>query len=151
MRQVLRWRPRRTAIVAAALAAAMLIAAPASAGHRPTGYFSPNGDFFTKIVRDNGIRLEIGSLAFRGRYQLCVVTPDGDRSCKRFRLSDADADGVYADSVRWQRHFPDGGPGRYRVIWRKGGSRLGEVLGFHVRPPIACASFLAKCAAPGAG
>jgi hypothetical protein len=64
------------------------------------------------------------------RYRLCVVAPDGSRACRRFRLVEGlDA---YSSSVVWREHFPNRGPGAYRVTWRKlDGTRIGRTLGFH--------------------
>ena len=119
-----------TLVVAAALTLSPDVA---GASNRPTSYCSPSGDYCTETDVKNGFRrLRIGSLSFSGRYQLCVTGPQDIRQCKRFRMTE-NQNGLYGDSVRWRRQFSFQGPGAYRVSWHKFGSRLGPVLGFHVR------------------
>ena len=122
----------RLALVLAAAVAMTLVPSAAQADHRDNDYCSPSGDYCTEVRKNDGVRLRIGSLAFGGRYRLCVTTPDDDRTCKEFFMREND-EGFNADSVRWARHFPTEGPGAYRVSWHKFGDRLGPVLGFHIR------------------
>lgn len=126
------WVARTVAVLLAMAMALTLTPTSAQAGHRPRSYCSPNGDYCTEAVKDDGVRLKIAGFAFRGRYKLCVTTPHEDRTCQEFRMTENDA-GQYADSVRWARHFPSEGSGAYRVAWRKSGERLGPVLGFHIK------------------
>ena len=126
------WAARTVLVLLAMAMALTLTPTIARADHRPNGYFSPNGDYYTKAFKDDGVRLELGALAFSGRFRLCVTTPDDERTCRRFRLREDD-DGVYKRRVRWAEHFPTAGPGAYKVSWHKGGGRLGPVLGFHIR------------------
>lgn len=119
-------------LVLAAMMALTLLPAPAQATHRPRQYCSESGDVCAQTIKDDGVRLQIGSFAFRGRYRLCVTTPDEDRTCKEFRMRER-ASGLYASNIRWARHFPTEGPGAYRVSWHKFGSRIGPVLGFHIK------------------
>ena len=126
------WAARTVLVLLAMAMALTLTPTIARADHRPNSYCSPNGDYCTEAIKDDGVRLKIGAFAFRGRYKLCVTTPHGDRTCREFRMTE-NAAGQYADSVRWARHFPNHGAGAYRVVWRKFGDRLGPVLGFHIR------------------
>jgi len=117
---------RRLALLISATA---LVPATASAAPRDS-YCSPSGDYCTSIKRDgDDAILRIGAFAFDGRYRLCVTSPRGARSCKGFGLR-ADVAGIFGSRVRWSRHFPGGGPGLYRVAWRKFGNRLGPRLAF---------------------
>jgi hypothetical protein len=105
----------------------------ASATHRPSAACSPSGDVCQSVTKVDGVRkLRIVLAAeFFTRYTLCVTGPDL-RECHRFRVHEAAA-GTFAGSVRWRDRFTVQGPGAYTVVWRSGGSRVGRILGFHVR------------------
>ncbi len=111
--------------VLAVLAAALLAAAPAGAVQRCSA-----GDTCVAAERRGGeLVLSIGtSPAGPSRYRLCVTAPDGSRTCRRFRLRGEGE--IVGSSIRWERHFPDRGPGRYRARWN-GFPRRGLV--FRVR------------------
>ena len=120
-------------LIAGALLVSLAVTVPAaSAGEAAPrdSYCSPTGDYCTSVKKQGGERfLRIGTFSFTGRYRLCVTPPEGGRTCRGFTLKAEEA-GIYGSRVRWGAHFPDGGPGLYRVAWRKFGNRLGPRLGF---------------------
>jgi len=69
------------------------------------GTYEPGGDFAPTRLWE-----------VAGRYDICVRAPDGSRACKRFKAF-VEEGGLTALRVRWSRHFPDRGPGVYRVRW----------------------------------
>ena len=115
-----------TALALSALAAALLAPAAAEAVER----CSPSGDTCVAVERRGGeLVLQIGtSPAAPRRYRLCVTAPGGSRTCRRFRMRGEGE--IIGSTVRWERHFPDRGPGRYRARWN-GFPRRG--LAFRVR------------------
>ncbi|HYN35949.1 MAG TPA: hypothetical protein VEV82_03140, partial [Actinomycetota bacterium] len=58
------------------------------------------------------------SIAFKyfNRYKLCVTAPDNSRDCDTFNIHKQGSS--FGDSVRWSRHFPNGGSGPYSVKWK---------------------------------
>ena len=129
---------KRVTVIALVMAAA-LVAAPLSLGDAQKrsvvdSYCSPTGDYCTGItIRRQRVKFEIGTFAFRGRYELCVRA-GSRKDCEFFRL-ERDHD-VYTDKIDWARHFPSA-PGEYKVAWKKFGHRLGPQLGFRVEGPVA--------------
>ncbi len=122
----------RIAVLAAASVALALAMLPSAAGAR-SSYCSPTGDYCTSVHRTGGdVLLRIATFSFRGTYRLCVRAPDGSATCKRFRLLRGRA-GIYSSSKGWSRHFPNRGPGVYRVRWQKFGKDLGPRLSFRRR------------------
>ncbi len=129
---------KRTGLALGALVAvALVLPAPAAAR---SSFCSPTGDFCIRIASQDGSPLmSIGTFAHRGRYSLCVTAPDGSRACRRFLLTPEVHD-LFGSHVRWSRHYPDRGPGTYRVRWRQAGTNLGPRLSFrrgptmHLRP-----------------
>jgi hypothetical protein len=116
---------RRLLLVAVVAAAAAL--APAAAAK--VSYCSPSGDYCTSVAKLKGIRFfRITSFAFNGRVRICVRDPKGGRVCHSFRLNKQGP--AYGLSIRWRRHYPDRGPGAYRVSFFLGSTRLGPVLAF---------------------
>jgi hypothetical protein len=116
---------KRLPLVAVVLAAAAL--APAAAAK--VTYCSPTGDYCTSAAKVKGVRyLRITSFAFNGRVKICVRDPKGGRACRSFRLTKSGQ--AYQLNIRWRRHYPDRGPGTYRVSFLLGTTRLGPVLTF---------------------
>jgi hypothetical protein len=116
---------RRLLLVTVVLAAAAL--APAAAAK--VTYCSPTGDYCTSAAKVKGVRyLRITSFAFNGRVKICVRDPKGGRVCHSFRLTMSGQS--YGLNIRWRRHYPDRGPGTYRVSFFLGTMRLGPVLAF---------------------
>lgn len=114
------------------LLAALVLAAPGSATHgrRIASYCSPSGDVCYGIFDYSGeIRFEL-TLAARyfGRYRLCVRPPAGATTCRSFPVKKTGAS--YGGAVRWQKNYPQRGPGAYRVRWRLGTQALGPALTF---------------------
>lgn len=112
-----------------ALTAALFLV-PAGPAAARSSYCSPTGDYCVS-ARNKGsdVLLRIGTFSFQGRYRLCVRAPNGEATCRRFRLFET-RDGIYASSKGWSRHFPNEGKGIYRVRWQYGGSNLGPRLSF---------------------
>ena len=77
------------------------------------------------------LRITLMARYFR-RYRLCVTAPDGERACKRFRVREL-SNGLWEGNVRWARHFPNRGHGRYRVRWFAQGRALGPAVAFRRR------------------
>ncbi len=118
---------RRLAALAAAPALLLAAAPPAPAA---TAYCSPTGDLCYDTLAGPPVLLRITTQAkYFARYRLCVTTPGGDRSCKRFRMRRTGS-GLYASNVRWARHFPNRGRGRYKVRWFGLGNPLGPPVTF---------------------
>ncbi len=118
-------------VVISALAAASCL--PAAAKHRPTVFCSETGDYCVSAKREDGVRkLRIALAAkYFSRYRLCVTGPNDDRTCKTFRIESM-GNGIYGDVVAWRRHFPDEGPGAYKVRWKNTDAGFrSKVLGFH--------------------
>jgi hypothetical protein len=116
---------KRLLLLAVVLGAAVL--APAAAAK--VSYCAPTGDFCTSVAKVKGVRtFRLTSFAFNGGVKVCVRDPKGGRVCRRFQLTNSGP--AYNLAVRWRRHFPDRGPGTYRVTFTLGAARLGPVLAF---------------------
>lgn len=132
MRNVMVTRMMAMTVMAAAL---LTVVRPAQGHHLPEGYCSED---MCQSVAVDGVRKLSITLAERyfGRYYLCVKDPRGRDTCIDFRIQRLD-DGGFGDTVRWRRHFPDGGQGRYAVRWFRvpefgpPTERVGRRLGFH--------------------
>ena len=102
-------------------------AAPASAA---SAYCSPSGDLCYGASARAPVRLSITLMAeYFKRYRLCVTGPDGARDCKRFRVRQIN-NGLWEGRVRWARHFPNRGRGRYKARWFALGNALGPAVTF---------------------
>ena len=111
---------------------ALVLPAPAAA----RSSFCTQGDTCIAVSRRDGvIRLAIGTSPLAGRrYRLCVTAPDRSRTCKRFRLVANDGGEIAGSSVRWSRHFPRKGPGKYFARWALGdGTDFLPALDFRLR------------------
>ena len=95
-----------------------------------TRFCSQTGDYCTETIKSRRgvVYLELRSLSFNGRYTLCVTPPGENTDCRFFTLRRSGD--RYISHVRWDANFPDGGAGRYRVVWRLGPDQLGPALGF---------------------
>ena len=122
---------RKILLVAVASALVVAVAPTARASHHPDSHCSESGDVCQSTTKVEGIRKLRVTLAAKyfDRYKLCVIAPDGHRACKSFEIHKQGS--VYGDSVGWRKHFTDEGNGAYTVIWKTGGERFGEKLGFH--------------------
>jgi len=112
--------------------AALLLPAPAAA----RSSFCTGGDTCIAVTRRDGVvRLAIGTSPLAGRrYRLCVTAPDKSRTCRRFRLVVSGGGEIAGSSVRWSRHFPRKGAGKYVVRWALGGgSDFLPALDFRLR------------------
>ncbi len=103
------------------------VAPEATTGARSASYCSPTGDYCLGIRGSRGAALlSIATLAFRGRYRLCIDGPAG-YGCQSFRLR-PQGRGLYASTVRYRPTRT----GRYTASWFKGGGKLGRSLFFRV-------------------
>jgi hypothetical protein len=119
----------RLPVVFAIGLAALALAASASAA---TNYCSPSGDYCTSTQRLGGaVFLRLSTFSFMGPVRICVTDPKSKRVCRTFRLTKRGA--MYQVKVRWHRNYPNTGPGRYRVAFFLGTTRLGPVLDFRIR------------------
>ena len=125
---------RRAAVPLTILA--VLLCAPAVATARTT-YCSPSGDLcYGALDKGSMVSLRLTLMAgYFTRYRLCVTAPDGTRDCRRFRLHRIEH-GMYDSKIRWARHFPRRGPGRYHARWRYAGGVLGPRVSFLEGPSI---------------
>jgi hypothetical protein len=119
----------RRLVVAVVVLAAL---AAGSSAEAASNYCSPSGDYCTSTARVGGaVMLRLTTFSFSGLIRVCVTDPKGTRVCRTFRLSRRS--GTWQASVRWHRKFPNAGPGRYRVAFFLGRTRLGPVLDFRLR------------------
>ena len=120
--------PRRTAVACAVAAA--LVAATAAPASAASVYCSPSGDLCYGAFAKPPVKLRITLMAqYFKRYRLCVTGPDGERDCKRFRVRQVN-NGLWEGRVRWARHFPNRGHGRYKARWFALGNALGPAVTF---------------------
>jgi hypothetical protein len=116
----------RRLFIAVVVVAAAALAPTASA---KVAYCAPTGDFCTSVAKVKGVRtFRLTSFAFNGAVKICVRDPKGGRVCRSFRLSKMGP--AYGMAIRWRRHYPNRGPGTYRVAFTLGSARLGPVLAF---------------------
>ena len=119
----------RGLVLAAAAVAALAVAPAASAA---SSYCSPSCDYCTSTQRVGGaVMLRLTTFSFSEPVRICVTGPNGRRVCKTFRPAKRGA--TWQVNVRWHRHFPNAGRGRYRVGFFLGRTRLGPVLDFRLR------------------
>jgi hypothetical protein len=118
-----RWRPRRTRFG---------IADRRTVDRVRKRFCSQTGDYCTETIKSKRgvVYLELRSFSFEGRYTVCVTTPAGRTDCRQFTLRRRGD--LFVSQVRWSTNFPDGGVGRYRVVWRLGRQQLGRALGFRI-------------------
>ena len=111
-------------LLVATLGALVLTASAAA----KESYCSPTGDYCTSVAKLKGVRyLRIGTFSFTGRVKICVKDPTAARVCRSFRLTGSG--GMWEVKLIWKRHYPNRGPGTYRVIFFYG-TRLGPALDF---------------------
>jgi hypothetical protein len=133
----------RLALVLAAFASAWVagnaFAAPGE--KRIASYCSPSGDVCYGIFNRRGkVYLRITTAArYFGRYTLCVrllpIGSDGEhaRRCGSFPVF-RQSGSTWGSSVNYARQYPITIPGKYRVTWNLGATRLGPPL--HFRLPL---------------
>jgi hypothetical protein len=117
------------ALVLAFILGALALAPAAAAADR---YCSPTGDFCTSTRRISGaVYLRLSTFSFSGPVKVCVTEPGGIRQCRTFRLRRRGS--AWQLNLRWRTYFSPAGPGRYRVAFFLGRTRLGPVLDFRKR------------------
>jgi hypothetical protein len=95
-----------------------------------SAYCSSSGDVCFGVLQGGPVRLNLSLAAkYFNRYKLCVTTPGGSRTCRRFSVH-LGSRGAYSSTVRWSRHFPNGGAGTYKARWFAGGNALGPSVSF---------------------
>jgi hypothetical protein len=116
-----RWRPRRNRFG---------VESRRTVDRVRSRFCAESGDYCTETIKSprGVVYLELRSISFNGRYTLCVTPPEGKADCRFFTLRRSGD--RFVSQVRWSTNFPDGGPGRYRVIWRLGPDQLGPALEF---------------------
>ncbi len=119
---------RRLALIGALVASLAL--APSAAAK--SNYCSPTGDYCTSTARVGGaVLLRLTTFGFSGSIRICVADPKAKRVCRNFLLRKRGP--MWQVSVRWHRHFPNGGKGLYRVRFFTQSTQLGPVLDFRLR------------------
>ena len=116
-----RWRPRRSRF---------RVVSRRTVDRVRSRFCADSGDFCTKTIKSKRGRifLEIQSVSISGRYTLCVTPPGGETDCRFFTLRRTGD--RFESSVGWGANYPDGGLGRYKVVWRLGADQLGPALEF---------------------
>jgi hypothetical protein len=101
---------------------------------RIASYCSQTGDLCFGIFEQRGVvTFELTTFArYFSRYSICVRPPSGATTCRSFPVKRRNQ--LYGGVVRWNRNFPNKGPGRYQVAWKQSGQRLGPSLRFRVAP-----------------
>jgi hypothetical protein len=121
-------RPLLAALAAGAAACAFGVgAAPAGA---KSVYCSPTGDYCYSAADERGVvRIRLSTFSFQEPVEVCVSHRKG-RECRSFTPRKS-KHGLFTFAVRWSRHFPNHGPGNYRVRFRlPGASAFGDPLTF---------------------
>lgn len=98
---------------------------------RLPSYCSETGDVCYGISRARGawsLKLVLAAKYFSS-YELCVRPVGKAKRCKMFPVKKTGVGGQWGGKVYWTQHFPRA-PGRYRVTWSQGGSRIGPPLDF---------------------
>ena len=116
-----RWRPRRNGF---------RVIETRTVDRVRSRFCSQTGDYCTETIKSKRdvVYLQLRSISFNGRYTLCVTPPAGKTDCRFFTLRRSGD--RFVSQVRWSTNFPDGGVGRYKVVWRLGPDQLGQPLGF---------------------
>ena len=116
-----RWRPRKSRFG---------VADRHTVDRVRSHFCAQSGDYCTKTTKTQRgrIYLQIRSVTLSGRYTLCVTPPEGAQDCRFFTLRRSGD--RFVSQVGWKANFPDGGTGRYEVVWRLGSQQLGPTLGF---------------------
>jgi hypothetical protein len=109
-------------ICAAVIGACLLALLPATAGARPrweSSYCSPTGDYCDGVYVERTRHFRFTTFSLRGRMRVCVRAPSRKVDCRRFRLRYI-GHALYEVDVRWRKHFPYRGRGRYTVRFSQG-------------------------------
>jgi hypothetical protein len=98
---------------------------------RLPSYCTPSGDVCTGISHGDGswnLKLTLAARYF-SRYHLCVRRLGKARTCGTFPVKKTGVGAQWGSKVYWSHYFPRA-PGRYRVTWWQGKSRVGPPLDF---------------------
>jgi hypothetical protein len=98
---------------------------------RLPSYCSANGDVCTGISHGHGswkLKLTLAAKYFSS-YKLCVRRLGKARRCVAFPVKKTGVGAQWGSKVYWSQYFPRA-PGRYRVAWWQGKSRIGPPLDF---------------------
>jgi hypothetical protein len=118
-------------LVVSIVVACALMLAPTGSAAPVKKYCSPSGDFCQEVsgTKHRPVFL-FDTFSLRGEIVVCVRAPSQSWSCKNFPLRER-KQGVYTSKVNWHKHFPNEGPGKYRVNWQQDGQRIGKNLNFY--------------------
>jgi len=119
-----RWRPRKNRFG---------VAERRTVDRVRSRFCAQSGDFCTETIKSKRgvVYFELRSPSIEGRYTLCVTPPGATAAdCRQFTLRRSGD--RFLSNVRWSTNFPNGGVGRYAVVWRLGRQTLGPALGFRV-------------------
>jgi len=118
-----RWRPKKLRFG---------VAQRRTVDHVRSRHCSRTGDYCKRTIKSakGVVYLQLSSVSLSGRYTVCVTTPAGAKDCRLFTLRRSG--NRFISNVRWAANFPDGGVGRYRVVWKLGRQKLGPPLGFRI-------------------
>ena len=119
-----RWRPKRRRFG---------VASTRTVDRVRSRFCARSGDYCTETIKSQrgAVYLQLRSISIEGTYTLCVTPPSGRAAaCRRFTLRRSGD--RFVSNVRWAANFPDGGTGRYQVVWKLGAQKLGPTLGFRV-------------------
>ena len=131
------WRTMLRRSLLLALIVCLVAAAPGAGADqtRVKSYCSASGDVCYGIFKTGSVysfRLTLAAKYF-SRYRVCVRPMGKARTCKSFRVKRTGLGGQWGSNVYWSRNFPNV-PGRYRVTWLQGTSRIGPPLNFTLPP-----------------
>ncbi len=119
-------RVRVVAVITAAVMALSLGAASTASAAVLDDYCSPTGDYCTSVQEGkSNLKFKLVSLAFDGKFTLCLKGPDG-KDCSDFRLAQR------GDHWEFTVTYKANEPGNYAVTWFYQGSKLGRTLKFVV-------------------
>jgi hypothetical protein len=98
---------------------------------RLPSYCNESGDVCTGISHGDGswsLKLILAARYFSS-YELCVRPLGKERRCTTFPVKKTGVGAQWGSKVYWSQHFPRA-PGRCRVTWWQGRSRIGPPLDF---------------------
>ncbi len=110
----------------------LAVLALVASANAASSYCSPTGDYCTSAQRQSGaVYLRLSAFSNIGAIRICVTDPKRKRVCRTFALTKRGT--MWQVNVRWRSRYPSAGPGRYRVGFFLGRTRLGPVLDFRIR------------------
>lgn len=114
-------------------------ASTVEAARFPSEWSSPNGDWVISAKYDgHDTLIQMGTWSHRDTIRVFVTDPTGKRTSHDFHLDESSMDAWYQFSGSWRAHYPDAGPGQYKVVFAMKSSHgwvniCDKTLGFVVR------------------